>query len=74
MNTMTRNTTSINVIGNLRYYIGLWSTRFVENVVLWQRRHQERRFLMTLDERTLKDIGLTRADIDAEASKPFWLA
>lgn len=32
-----------------------------------------RRTLALLDERLLCDIGITRADADAEAGKPFWL-
>lgn len=33
---------------------------------------RERRRLMALDERTLKDIGLSRADADGEWSRHFW--
>jgi uncharacterized protein YjiS (DUF1127 family) len=33
---------------------------------------RQRRQLMTLDERTLKDIGITRADADHEAGRDFW--
>ena len=28
--------------------------------------------LLQLDERMLKDIGVTRVDVAQEASKPFW--
>jgi hypothetical protein len=28
--------------------------------------------LQALDDHLLRDIGLSRADIDAEAGKPFW--
>ena len=38
----------------------------------WQQRSAERRMLMTLDERVLGDLGLSRDSVDAEASKPFW--
>ena len=38
----------------------------------WQQRSAERRMLMTLDERVLGDLGLSRDSADAEASKPFW--
>lgn len=59
------------------------STRFVhqvdaavENVVdrflTWQRRHKDRMHLLSLDDRMLRDIGVTLADVDREASKPFW--
>ena len=38
----------------------------------WAERADQRRVLGTLDERMLKDIGLTRADVVDETSKPFW--
>ncbi|HZF36694.1 MAG TPA: DUF1127 domain-containing protein [Candidatus Angelobacter sp.] len=38
----------------------------------WLQRARERRALHALDDGMLKDIGLTRADIDFEAHKPFW--
>lgn len=34
--------------------------------------HRQRQFLARLDDRTLQDIGLTRADALAEAARPFW--
>lgn len=37
----------------------------------WMRLHTRRR-LLELDERALKDIGLTREQARAEALKPFW--
>jgi uncharacterized protein YjiS (DUF1127 family) len=54
-----------------------------ENKAAWYRRwfaaaraiyirDRERRELLTLDDRTLADIGLTRCDVLAEAEKPFW--
>jgi uncharacterized protein YjiS (DUF1127 family) len=33
---------------------------------------RERRQLMVLDERALKDIGLSPADAHGEWSRPFW--
>ena len=38
----------------------------------WLLRARERRALHGLDDGMLKDIGLTRADIEFEAHKPFW--
>jgi uncharacterized protein YjiS (DUF1127 family) len=38
----------------------------------WRRR-QSRTLLSQLDERMLRDIGVTRADAQLEANKPFWL-
>jgi len=38
----------------------------------WYRRARERRHLGTLDEHMLKDIGVTRADVEFEVQKHFW--
>jgi uncharacterized protein YjiS (DUF1127 family) len=43
-------------------------------VLDWQRRANERHVLMTLDQRMLRDIGVSPSDADREARKPFWLA
>jgi uncharacterized protein YjiS (DUF1127 family) len=32
----------------------------------------QRRILAMLDDHMLKDIGLTRMDVEREISKPFW--
>lgn len=38
----------------------------------WLRHRAERRSLLRLDDRTLQDVGLTRADVDREYERPFW--
>jgi uncharacterized protein YjiS (DUF1127 family) len=38
----------------------------------WRRRVRERGELSALDDRMLKDIGLTRADAEFLSNKPFW--
>ncbi|MEZ5932977.1 MAG: DUF1127 domain-containing protein [Alphaproteobacteria bacterium] len=38
----------------------------------WSERRQQRRTLARLDERMLKDIGLSRFDVEQELQKPFW--
>jgi uncharacterized protein YjiS (DUF1127 family) len=40
----------------------------------WWRRSREREILMTMSDRELKDIGITRYDAQYEARKPFWRA
>jgi uncharacterized protein YjiS (DUF1127 family) len=44
----------------------------LEILLAWQERAAQRRALAELDDRMLKDIGLTRADVDRECAKPFW--
>ena len=38
------------------------------------RRHATRRRIAALDPHTLKDIGVSHAEAEAEANKPFWRA
>ena len=38
----------------------------------WRRRKNGRLELARLDDRMLRDIGLTRVDADYEINKPFW--
>lgn len=37
-------------------------------------RHRERNALSAMDDRLLRDIGVTRADVDQEINKPVWRA
>ena len=41
-------------------------------LILWQERAAEREQLAHLSDFHLKDMGLTRADVDQEVMKPFW--
>ena len=45
----------------------------LQKFVIWQERAEQRHALSELDERMLKDIGVTNADAYKEARKPFWL-
>lgn len=49
-----------------------WAARALEVIQAWHERAQQRRQLLSLGDHMLKDLGLDRADVDAEASKPFW--
>jgi uncharacterized protein YjiS (DUF1127 family) len=40
----------------------------------WRRRARSRRELAMLSDRCLRDMGVTRYDVDREARKPFWRA
>ncbi|MFN3461939.1 MAG: DUF1127 domain-containing protein [Oceanibaculum sp.] len=43
-------------------------------LIAWQERAMQRHHLASLDERALKDVALSRADIAPEIAKPFWRA
>jgi uncharacterized protein YjiS (DUF1127 family) len=38
----------------------------------WQERAQQRRRLLAMDDRMLKDLGLSRSDALLEGQRPFW--
>ena len=49
----------------------LWS-QVAEMLLTWLDRTRHRRQLGQLSPHMLKDIGLSRADVEAEVAKPFW--
>jgi uncharacterized protein YjiS (DUF1127 family) len=49
-----------------------FATVAVTRLLRWHELARQRRALLTLDDRMLKDIGLTRADAEREAGRPFW--
>lgn len=44
----------------------------LDRIAAWFERSRQRRALAGLDERMLRDIGVSRADAIREAGKPFW--
>jgi uncharacterized protein YjiS (DUF1127 family) len=46
--------------------------RAVDLVLSWHERARQRRHLRSLGDYMLRDIGLSRADVEGEAGKPFW--
>ena len=40
----------------------------------WRERAHQRRTLARLDDRLLRDMGLSRSDVEKEVVKPFWRA
>jgi uncharacterized protein YjiS (DUF1127 family) len=40
----------------------------------WHERARQRRELLSLNDRELQDIGISRADAVGEGDKPFWSA
>jgi len=47
-------------------------TRLLDQLMSWHDHVRQRRHLGELDDRLLRDIGVSRADIDHEMSRPFW--
>ncbi|MFG3692943.1 DUF1127 domain-containing protein [Stutzerimonas stutzeri] len=45
---------------------------FWQRVRRWHALYRQRRQLAALSDEMLKDLGLSRADIDTEAHRPFW--
>lgn len=52
---------SIHVISDLLHKVGRWYDL-----------HRERELLASLSDEALKDIGMSRADVENESIKPFW--
>ena len=46
----------------------------LNTAVVWQERASQRVHLAALEDRLLKDTGLSHADVAAETAKPFWRA
>jgi uncharacterized protein YjiS (DUF1127 family) len=51
-----------------------WLHRARDTIRRWQERSEGRQQLLRLDDHVLRDIGITRLQAEAEASKPFWRA
>ncbi len=49
-----------------------WIQNGVATALGWWDRARQRHHLLQLDDRLLKDVGLTRAGVEREAAKPFW--
>lgn len=48
--------------------------RVIETPIAWLERIRERRQLAQLGDDMLKDIGVSRADVEHVVEKPFWRA
>jgi uncharacterized protein YjiS (DUF1127 family) len=46
--------------------------RSIDRLLAWQERSHQRQQLGQLSDGMLADIGLNRADVEMETSKPFW--
>lgn len=48
-----------------------WRT-VLQTVARWHQRNRERVELASMSDEALKDIGLSRADVEREISRSFW--
>jgi len=55
-----------------RHALSRAGNRVLATLREWRRRTHDRSRLGELDERMLKDIGLTRSDAEFLMNKPFW--
>lgn len=56
-----------------RHWLHVYSLHSVRATLeSWFQRARQRRQLLSLSDRMLKDIGISRADAVAEGEKPFW--
>jgi len=46
--------------------------QLVSIVWQWNTRWRHRQHLRTLSDHALRDVGLSRSDIESQANKPFW--
>jgi uncharacterized protein YjiS (DUF1127 family) len=60
--------------GKTNFLHGFVVNRVLRCFYIWQDRAEQRANLLSLDERMLKDIGITRNQATQEARKPFWMA
>jgi len=44
----------------------------LDRLSVWSERSRQRRRLADLDDRLLRDIGLSRAEVELECHRPFW--
>ena len=67
MRTMPWNVSVSDVDAPQSWFLGL-----MVRLLLVEERRRQRRALLSLDDRLLKDIGRSRADVEQECGKPFW--
>jgi uncharacterized protein YjiS (DUF1127 family) len=66
-------TISLNIAATRSRRLPQWR-EFRAVLTEWSQRIRSRYELLSLDERQLSDIGLSRAEAAAESDKPFWEA
>ena len=59
--------------GTLWSALSKWTDGAIQTLLQWEDRRRQRRALFHLSDAMLKDIGLSRADVEMEVAKPFWM-
>ena len=70
------------IISNLSHGSGLRRSSYLQQGLVqifdrfhnWVERHQSRSHLYQMPDYMLRDIGVSRADVEEEWQKPFWKA
>ena len=52
--------------------LAVMAGQVVDLLATWHQRAADRQHLLTLDVGMLRDIGLSRAEVEFESRKPFW--
>lgn len=68
----TRNATAVTVIARAAGAAARPLWKAVEGMFMGYERWRQRQALSRLDDHLLKDIGISRADVEQEITKPFW--
>jgi len=63
---------SLHLAANRRTAMAAFLRACWQRVGRWHALYRQRRQLAALSDEMLKDLGLSRADIETEASRPFW--
>ena len=53
-------------------FLRFLAAALVRKLLAWRERAEQRAALKSLDDRLLKDIGVSRSDVRLESRKPFW--
>lgn len=59
---------------NIKHILTALPLTVVDTLLMWQERAFQRRALRGMDDRLLRDIGLSPLDAEREGRKPFWRA
>lgn len=62
----------VSILGRVVRLVIRGELRLASAIRSWRHRRQSRATLADMDDRMLRDIGVTREQVQEEARKPFW--